>query len=224
MTDHLSFRLEPMRVADLPAVMAIERLSFSAPWSERAYRYEIEENKHGLMLVALEAGEPSPASSQGPARGTGLLSALRARFPVLESVARRFEGPDAATPDAPRPVVGYGGLWLLVDGWPEAHISTLAVHPEWRGRGLGGLLLGGLLERAMAMGAQRATLEVRVSNHVAQGLYEKYGFDVVGLERRYYSDNNEDAYIMSTPPFETPELQQTLHQLGLMADTKAPTR
>ena len=94
-------------------------------------------------------------------------------------------------------MLGYAGLWLLID---EAHISTIAVAPEWRGRGLGELLLASLLERAISIGADVATLEVRASNLVAQNLYRKYRFTVVGVRKGYYTDNFEDALVMTTPP------------------------
>lgn len=92
-------------------------------------------------------------------------------------------------------VVGYAGLWLMVD---EAHITTFAVLPERRRRRIGERMLQRLFEIADAMGAEWLTLEVRVSNLAAQRLYEKYGFRRAGVRRRYYSDNNEDALIMWT--------------------------
>jgi ribosomal-protein-alanine N-acetyltransferase len=94
-------------------------------------------------------------------------------------------------------LIGYGCFWLLVD---EAHISTLAVALDWRGRGLGELMVIHLIEQAIELGAAMVTLEVRVSNHVAQALYAKYGLTVVGRRKRYYADNREDALIMSTAP------------------------
>src|SRR6266536_1511066 len=92
-------------------------------------------------------------------------------------------------------IVGYAGLWLMVD---EAHITTFAVHPEHRRRRIGERMLQRMFEIAEEMGAEWLTLEVRVSNLAAQRLYEKYGFRRAGVRRRYYSDNNEDALIMST--------------------------
>ena len=64
------------------------------------------------------------------------------------------------------------------------------------------------------MGAFEATLEVRVSNHAAQNLYRKYGFAVVGRRRRYYQDNNEDAWIMTVNDFDSDAYQARLKQLG----------
>lgn len=108
------------------------------------------------------------------------------------------------------PLVAYGGFWQMVD---EAHICTLAVHPDWRGRGLGELTLVKLLERATEMGAEVATLEVRVSNLAAQSLYRKYGFATVGLRKAYYSDNNEDALIMTSEPLGSLVFQRRLASL-----------
>ncbi len=162
-----------MSLADVDQVMDIEHLSFSAPWSARAYRFEITENQNSVMLVV------RPAAGR-----EGLLDRL---------LGRRLA--------ARGPVVGYAGMWLLVD---DAHVATIAVHPAWRGRGLGELLMLGLLERGRARGARRATLEVRLSNLGAQALYQKLGFETASRRRHYYADNNEDALIMVTPPFDTP--------------------
>ena len=92
-------------------------------------------------------------------------------------------------------IVAYGGMWLMVD---EAHITTFAVHPDWRRQRIGERLLLAFLDMAVDRGAREATLEVRLSNLPARRLYEKYGFRPVGLRPRYYSDDNEDALIMTT--------------------------
>ncbi len=115
-----------------------------------------------------------------------------------------------------RSIMGYAGAWLVID---ECHIATLGVRHEWRGRGVGELLLAGLLRWAAAQGAQYATLEVRVSNQVAQRLYAKYGLEVVGRRRRYYADNNEDALLMTTDRLGAAEYAALLdeHQRTLQA-------
>ena len=92
-------------------------------------------------------------------------------------------------------IVGFAGIWLLVD---EAHITSFATRTAWRRQGIGERLLVALIDLALARGAKEATLEVRPSNIPAKRLYEKYGFKVVGVRPRYYSDNNEDALIMTT--------------------------
>jgi len=92
-------------------------------------------------------------------------------------------------------LVGYGGMWVMVD---EAHVTTFAVDPDFRRRGIGERILLALLDVAHARNAREATLEVRLSNIAARRLYEKYGFRPVGLRPRYYSDDKEDALIMTT--------------------------
>jgi len=93
-------------------------------------------------------------------------------------------------------VVGYAGMWLLVD---EAHVTTFATSARWRGHGIGERLMLALLDLARSHRANEATLEVRPSSVAARRLYEKYGFREVGIRPRYYTDNNEDALIMTTP-------------------------
>ena len=94
-------------------------------------------------------------------------------------------------------VVAYAGVWLLVD---EAHVTTFAVHPSWRRRHLGERLLLAVLDLAIERGAREATLEVRLSNLPARRLYEKFGFRPVGVRPHYYTDDREDALIMTTEP------------------------
>jgi len=93
-------------------------------------------------------------------------------------------------------VVGFAGVWLMVD---EAHITTFGVHPEWRRQGIGRQLLLNLVDLGGALHARRMTLEVRASNDAAQTLYRSFGFEVVGRRPRYYTDDGEDALVMTTP-------------------------
>jgi [ribosomal protein S18]-alanine N-acetyltransferase len=115
-------------------------------------------------------------------------------------------------------VVGFAGIWLMVD---EAHITTFGVDPDWRRQGVGLQMLLALDELSRSMQARRMTLEVRVSNASAQALYARFGFAVVGRRQRYYTDNGEDALIMSTPPLEDPEQRSLVEGLrrGLDATT-----
>jgi ribosomal-protein-alanine N-acetyltransferase len=107
-------------------------------------------------------------------------------------------------------VVGFAGLWVMVD---EAHITTFAVHPAWRRRGVGQRLLLRLLELSNDRRAREATLEVRLSNLPARKLYEKYGFRPVGIRPRYYSDNGEDALIMTTDPLASSGMRERVARL-----------
>ena len=116
-------------------------------------------------------------------------------------------------------IVAYGGMWLMVD---EAHITTFAVHPAWRRQRIGERLLLAFLDLARDRHAREATLEVRLSNLAARRLYEKYGFRPVGLRPRYYSDNNEDALIMTTESFGDPSLESRLARLRAALDEGPP--
>jgi ribosomal-protein-alanine N-acetyltransferase len=111
----------------------------------------------------------------------------------LMSILNKQEDNIVSRPPSENPVVGYAGLWMMMD---EAHITTVGVHPDYRGKSMGELLLVGLIDVAMQLGASWLTLEVRVSNVVAQNLYKKYSFKESGVRKKYYTDNDEDAYIM----------------------------
>ena len=116
------------------------------------------------------------------------------RFELTENPASHMLVAVSHDEGTPR-VVGYAGFWMLVD---EAHISTLAIHPDYRRLGLGAELLRRVLGDAARSGADMATLEVRVSNQAAVNLYHKFGFQIVGRRVRYYRDNGEDALLMTT--------------------------
>jgi len=90
-------------------------------------------------------------------------------------------------------VTGYGGMWLIFE---DAQITNVAVHPDYRMNGIGRMLMLELMRRAVLMGIDRMTLEVRPSNVVARRLYTALGFKKKGVRKRYYTDNNEDAVIM----------------------------
>ena len=165
----LKLRIAPMRLDDLPAVHAIERASFDAPWPVDAYRSELETNRLAQYVVA-HAGDA---------------------------------------------IAAYAGMWLMVD---EAHITTFAVHPAWRRQRIGERLLLALLDLAQDAGANEATLEVRLSNLAARRLYEKFGFRPVGLRPRYYSDNGEDALIMTTDQLRDPAMRERIDRLRAAVD------
>jgi len=136
-----------MTLEDVPIVHEIDTLSFSLPWPERSFRFELAENPVSRGWVA-ESGE----------RIAAMLV-----------------------------------LWLIVD---EAHIATIATHPDFRQQGIGERLMIAALVSARNEGAARAFLEVRAGNSGAMTLYEKHGFVVAGVRPRYYKDNNEDAILM----------------------------
>ena len=182
----LPYRVRPMRFKDVRKVSAIEHLSFPTPWPASAYRYELRQG-HPSYYFVLEA-----QASQEAVRDE--------RPSQLGSRLRRLLSREENTPR----LLGYGGFWLVRG---EVHISTLAIHPDMRGKGLGELLFATMLREAITRGAEFATLEVRTSNLPAQNLYRKYGFAQVGLRPRYYTDNQEDALLMRLEALTSAQLQ-----------------
>jgi ribosomal-protein-alanine N-acetyltransferase len=190
------YYLDPMRVDDVPEVSRVERRCFTNPWPESAYRRELKNPTNNYYIVLrLHGPRPDVVTQQ---RET------RSRLPLLPFTWRTER---RVSTD---PIVGFAGMWLLYD---EAHITTICVAPEHRGKGLGELLLLALFEEALNRGAHWLTLEVRVSNTPAQDLYEKYGFTRQGVRRRYYSDNGEDAYIMWSPSLRDTNYQREFAEL-----------
>ncbi len=104
-------------------------------------------------------------------------------------------------------VAGFAGVWIMVD---EAHVTTFSVHPDWRRQGIGRQLLLNLAELSIAIGARRMTLEVRVSNAAAQGLYRAFGFEIAGRRPHYYTDDGEDALIMTTPDLDDDRMRAVI--------------
>ncbi|RMG87308.1 MAG: ribosomal-protein-alanine N-acetyltransferase [Chloroflexi bacterium] len=167
----MTLTLRYMRLDDVPEVAKIDRQSFSMPWSEQSYRYEVGEAPYSYMVVL----EESRTNSTGGLRG--IFNRIQGTSPI----------------QVQRQIVGYGGLWNIAD---EAHISTIATHPKYRGHGYGALLLAAMVQKSIALHAAYVVLEVRMSNTIAQNLYLKYGFRKVMIKPGYYHDNGEDAYDM----------------------------
>src|SRR5262249_44556640 len=144
--------------------------------------------------------EPGPGEPPPPLRPK------EARRPFPLSLLP-IPGERPASDETPVSIVGYGGLWLMVD---EAHVTSVAVHPPFRGRGLGELLMLALFDVSVRLGAHWVTLEVRVSNSVARSLYQKLGFKEAGIRARYYTDNNEDAVVMWSDDVRSAEFRERL--------------
>ena len=185
----MRYVIDRMTMSDVPRVIEIERLAYPSTWPPSAYRKELQDNRwaHYIVLRDKQIVEEQTAVPQEPEK-----SRKTRPFP-LSLLPNR---PAAITPSPDlAAIIGFAGLWLMVD---EAHITTIAMHPGQRRRGLGEFLLVSLIDISYTIGAKWVTLEVRVSNYTAQNLYRKYGFREAGVRHRYYSDNQEDALIMWT--------------------------
>lgn len=204
----LKYYVAPMQVRHIPAVAAIEQQSFPSSWPASAYRREIERNQMAYYLVAMRtelAGTPrlEPRFLPEP-DGRRTNPSVLGRLGRLIFSDQRY-GPDTA--EELDNIVGYSGMWLMLD---EAHVTTIAVDPAYRGEGIGELLIVALLDHAWEIGADTSTLECRLSNEVAQRLYRKYTFENVGLRKHYYSDDGEDALIMTTTGLDSPIFRRTM--------------
>jgi ribosomal-protein-alanine N-acetyltransferase len=140
--------IRKMTLDDVPTVVDLDQKSFSLPWPERSFRFELTDNPASRCWVAEVDGK----------------------------------------------TVGMIVVWLIVD---EAHVATIATHPDFRRKGIAKRLLSFTLRKLIDQGARSSFLEVRESNLAAQELYRKFGYEETGRRRRYYKDNDEDAILMN---------------------------
>jgi ribosomal-protein-alanine N-acetyltransferase len=127
------------------------------------------------------------------------------RFELLQN-----EGSRQWVAETDQRVVGMIVVWLVID---EAHVATIAVHPDYRGHGIGRRLLAEALIEAIEAGAKSATLEVREHNTVAQQLYLDFKFEVINRRKKYYTNNHEDAIIMSVTGLDAAYLEWLRRQV-----------
>jgi ribosomal-protein-alanine N-acetyltransferase len=212
-TATVRYHVRPMDLGDISQVMEIERESFLDMWPPTAFKRDIQHNRLARYLVAVEQREEAQeamalltqrerrSAPMPPPRLGRWVGELKRLFGVEEE-----EGAETSL----EPVVGFVGVWLMAD---EAHIVTIAVRESHRGRGIGELLLIAAIELAALDDREVVTLEVRASNQAAQALYEKYGFRKVGVRNRYYSDNHEDAVIMTTDSIHSDACQDLWQRL-----------
>lgn len=196
----MTLTLRYMKIPDVKQVSAIDHLSFEPPWPLDSYHFEINQSTVSHMVVVEECIPATNGASPTEQNG------------IWDRITRWLHSDSTPTN---RKIVGYGGLWKIAD---EAHVSTIATHPEARGNGYGEILLAGMFGKAYQLGADYIVLEVRVSNHVAQKLYNKYGFTRHGVKKRYYRSDNEDAYDMRVIFDE--DLVTQYHQLYKMLQNK----
>jgi len=190
MENNRDYYIRRMAERDIPQVLEIDLDAFPSQWphpTPNSFHHELR-NKLAHYVVMCRGSAPADNGH----RTIGLKEVLL-YFRQLFFSDRRF-GP-AGLPGGREYLAGMAGIWMMVD---EAHIVTIAVRRSYRHQGLGEWLLVNIIELSMQLRAKYVTLEVRQSNRTAQALYEKYGFTTAGTRRKYYSDNGEDALIMTT--------------------------
>ena len=202
--------LRRLRSDDIGQVVEIEREAFSPLWVSTSFKRDLN-NRYASYLVACYTPAEDDSiedDAELPQSPPSSWRRVFSRFPLNKfpgMVAKR-EPEDTSGAY----VAGYVSVWYQGE---EAHITEIAVREKLRGRGIGELLLIGSLRAAVEYGSKVMTLEVRVSNFVAQRLYEKYGFKSVGIRKAYYSDNREDAVIMTTNPIDSEDYQRMFQEL-----------
>ena len=220
------FVVRPMEERDLGQAAEVEKDAFPTLFPTTSFRRELR-NRIARYLVLARSGEgagddvglpplpevrhPHPRIKHGAGsnplpqgRGGRMLERL------VTGARQVWRGRNPSWQPGDDLIVGFVGLWYMVD---EAHIVSIGVRSEYRGLGLGELLLISAIEQAVEMGSRVVTLEVRVSNYVAQNLYKKYGFTERGVRKGYYSDNREDALIMTTGPIGSDAYRGELEEL-----------
>lgn len=205
------YGIRPMELSDIPQVAEIDKESFPTMWPPVAYKRELMHNRLARYIVAYEVGSVvEPGEETGPSKNHhesgfgGLIARLRGVFGGKQ---------EQTTTTALLPqqrLIGLAGVWFMVD---EAHVTTIAVREAYRRQGIGEMMLISAIELAAERQCRFVTLEVRVTNTGAQALYEKYGFARTGLRKGYYTDNHEDALIMSTDEVSSPAYQKLFQGL-----------
>lgn len=196
--------LRRLRKEDITEVVEIEREAFSPIWTGSPFKRDINNKRACYLVACIEADDSEPLPTDDPVEEPrSWLSRLAERFGFGGN------GSEAAVEDDYE-IAGYVSVWYQGD---EAHIVEIAVRETLRGNGIGELLLIGSLRAAVEYGSHVMTLEARVSNFIAQRLYEKYNFKSVGIRKGYYSDNREDAVIMTTSPIDTEEYDRMFREL-----------
>ena len=180
----MPFAVRPLREEDIPQVKAVEKQAFSTLFPPTSFRRELG-NRAARYWVVENRDERERPPAVPPQRG------------IVRKILHGAKGLRARRHEnrTPHSIVGFLGTWYAAD---QAHIVSVGVADGYRRRGIGELLLIAAVEHAIARETETITLEVRKSNAAARALYEKYGFTEQGIRKGYYSDNREDAVIMTT--------------------------
>jgi ribosomal-protein-alanine N-acetyltransferase len=193
------YNIRPIQEDDIEQISEIDREAFPGESMFRPfslYKSEIRNSSVHYIVACL--------NSESKKRKDDRISYARQFIEDIKSVFTGDSGNSIEEENGSNYVVGFVGLWNMLQ---EAHITAIATRSAFRNRGIGEALLINAIEYAINANSDIVTLEVRVSNEIAQKLYKKYGFHVVGRRPRYYSDNNEDALLMSTDTLSSSEFK-----------------
>ena len=191
--DTTSFTIRSLTKVDVQQTLEIEKEVFPNLFPPTSFRRELKNPKsHFLVATRSVFTKRKSPIHEVEASQHGILHHF------LDAIRSRRS---RAVPK-PEHIVGFIGTWYMVD---EAHIVSIGVRNEYQGRGIGDLLLLGAIDHAIETGAETITLEVRPSNLKARNLYKKHGLSERGVRKSYYSDDREDAIIMTSEPIQLSE-------------------
>jgi ribosomal-protein-alanine N-acetyltransferase len=202
----ITYRLRPISDEDIPQVTEIDHESFPGEWlfhSYTSYKQEIHNSSAHYIVACIRSGFGAKLAREDSRE----ISWLNRLFDYRRAIPAGKEQSDLRTKEY---VVGFAGLWALLN---EVHIIAVAVRNNYRRMGIGEGLLISTIEMASQLNANVITLEVRASNEIAQALYKKYGFRIVSSRPKYYSDNDEDAILMSTGDITSAPFQSCFQRL-----------
>lgn len=214
----MGYSVRPMNADDISQVSLIDREAFPTEWPPPSFKRELSSSMVRYLVAQDESHRiDSDAKTRAPKRS--MWESLVAR--MRHVLGRNDAAADVTIAQDTQFIVGYASIWMMAD---ESHLTSIAVRQSHQHQGIGELLLIAVIKLSLQMKAQVVTLEVRASNSSAQALYAKYGFKNVGIRRRYYTDNSEDAVIMTTDKITSPIYQTKLRELEAkcMERHKAP--
>jgi ribosomal-protein-alanine N-acetyltransferase len=201
----LAYYMRYMCKEDVPQVNKIDREAFPTQWPPPDYRRELQNPLARLLVACEDSPQTDEPEMEIPREDiSGLASRIKRWWRQ-----NRFFGNESSQ-SIGHCIIGFTSMWVMAD---EAHITNIAVRQSYQRKGIGELLLLSTIDLAIELKTSIVTLEVRVSNLTAQSLYQKYGFAKVGLRRNYYTDNREDALLMSTDSITSAPFQAHFQQL-----------
>ena len=201
----MAYYIRYMCKEDVSQINEIDREAFPTQWPPPDYRRELQNPLARLLVVCDDSHNSEEPEVDPPGEDvSGLMSRIKRWWRQNRIFGNR---PPQSSGQC---IIGFASMWIMAD---EAHITNIAVRQSYQRQGIGEMLLMSTIDLAAELKANIATLEVRVSNLPAQSLYHKHGFGQAGLRRGYYTDNREDALLMSTESITSAPFQAQLQKL-----------